>query len=767
MSIYDKLNEPQREAVYHTDGPLLILAGAGSGKTRVLTHRIAYLIEERNVNPWNILAITFTNKAAGEMRERVDSLVGFGSESIWVSTFHSMCVRILRRFIDRLGYDNRFTIYDTDDQKTLMKEVCKKVAIDTKVFKERSLMSAISSAKNELILPDEFELNAGGDFAKLKIAKVYREYEAQLKANNALDFDDLLVKTVQLLQTQPDVLENYQERFRYIMVDEYQDTNTVQFQLVRLLAGKYRNLCVVGDDDQSIYKFRGANIRNILDFEHEFSDACVIKLEQNYRSTGNILNAANRVIANNKGRKEKTLWTANGEGELVHLRQFDTGYDEADFIAEDIKKEVRAGASYNDHAVLYRTNAQSRLLEEKFVAMNVPYKIVGGVNFYARREIKDLLAYLKTIDNGMDDIAVRRIINVPKRGIGLITINRIQESAAERGLGFYETLMAPELIPGIGRSAAKLDSFAALIEYFKGLTGQMSITDLLREVIEKTGYMESLDSEDKEDAQARKENIDELINKAAAYEEAAEDRDEPATLSAFLEEVALVADIDSLDEEQDYVVLMTLHSAKGLEFPHVYLAGMEDGLFPSYMTITSDDRDDLEEERRLCYVGITRAEQELTLTCARRRMVRGETQYNKISRFIKEIPAELLDTGSRRIEPETEVPVQQNTYAHAREAFRARAFGAAYSNGAGKSSGVSSGKSSQGLASLQKGSQLAAGSGGSPDYAEGDRVRHVKFGEGTVLEIRSGGRDYEVTVDFDSAGVRKMFAKFAKLVKIS
>ena len=767
MSIYDKLNEPQREAVYHTDGPLLILAGAGSGKTRVLTHRIAYLIEERNVNPWNILAITFTNKAAGEMRERVDSLVGFGSESIWVSTFHSMCVRILRRFIDRLGYDNRFTIYDTDDQKTLMKEVCKKVAIDTKVFKERSLMSAISSAKNELILPDEFELNAGGDFAKPKIAKVYREYEAQLKANNALDFDDLLVKTVQLLQTQPDVLENYQERFRYIMVDEYQDTNTVQFQLVRLLAGKYRNLCVVGDDDQSIYKFRGANIRNILDFEHEFSDACVIKLEQNYRSTGNILNAANRVIANNKGRKEKTLWTANGEGELVHLRQFDTGYDEADFIAEDIKKEVRAGASYNDHAVLYRTNAQSRLLEEKFVAMNVPYKIVGGVNFYARREIKDLLAYLKTIDNGMDDIAVRRIINVPKRGIGLTTINRIQESAAERGLGFYETLMAPELIPGIGRSAAKLDSFAALIEYFKGLTGQMSITDLLREVIEKTGYMESLDSEDKEDAQARKENIDELINKAAAYEEAAEDRDEPATLSAFLEEVALVADIDSLDEEQDYVVLMTLHSAKGLEFPHVYLAGMEDGLFPSYMTITSDDRDDLEEERRLCYVGITRAEQELTLTCARRRMVRGETQYNKISRFIKEIPAELLDTGSRRIEPETEVPVQQNTYAHAREAFRARAFGAAYSNGAGKSSGVSSGKSSQGLASLQKGSQLAAGSGGSPDYAEGDRVRHVKFGEGTVLEIRSGGRDYEVTVDFDSAGVRKMFAKFAKLVKIS
>ena len=575
MSIYDKLNEPQREAVYHTDGPLLILAGAGSGKTRVLTHRIAYLIGERGVNPWNILAITFTNKAAEEMRQRVDNLVGFGAESVWVSTFHSACVRILRRFIDRLGYENHFTIYDTDDQKTLIKEVCRKVDVDTKVFKERSLLSAISSAKNEMILPDEFELNAGGDFAKMKIAKVYREYEAQMRANNALDFDDLLVKTVQLLQTQPDVLESYQERFRYIMVDEYQDTNTVQFQLVSLLAGKYKNLCVVGDDDQSIYKFRGANIRNILDFEHEFPDAKVIKLEQNYRSTGNILNAANSVIANNRGRKEKSLWTENGEGELIRLRQFDTAFDEADFIGEDIKNAVRQGGSYNDSAVLYRTNAQSRLLEEKFIAMNIPYKIVGGVNFYARREIKDLLAYLKTIDNGRDDVAVRRIINVPKRGIGLTTINRIQESATERGIGFYEALLAPELIAGVGRSATKLDSFAALIEYFKTLAEEMNITDLLQEVIEKTGYIESLENEDKEEAKTRKENIDELISKAATYEESCQDKDEKATLSGFLEEVALVADIDSLDEDQEYVVLMTLHSAKGLEFPRVYLAGME------------------------------------------------------------------------------------------------------------------------------------------------------------------------------------------------
>ena len=761
MSIYDKLNEPQREAVYHTDGPLLILAGAGSGKTRVLTHRIAYLIGERGVNPWNILAITFTNKAAEEMRQRVDNLVGFGAESVWVSTFHSACVRILRRFIDRLGYENHFTIYDTDDQKTLIKEVCRKVDVDTKVFKERSLLSAISSAKNEMILPDEFELNAGGDFAKMKIAKVYREYETQMRANNALDFDDLLVKTVQLLQTQPDVLESYQERFRYIMVDEYQDTNTVQFQLVSLLAGKYKNLCVVGDDDQSIYKFRGANIRNILDFEHEFPDAKVIKLEQNYRSTGNILNAANSVIANNRGRKEKSLWTENGEGELIRLRQFDTAFDEADFIGEDIKNAVRQGGSYNDSAVLYRTNAQSRLLEEKFIAMNIPYKIVGGVNFYARREIKDLLAYLKTIDNGRDDVAVRRIINVPKRGIGLTTINRIQESATERGIGFYEALLAPELIAGVGRSATKLDSFAALIEYFKTLAEEMNITDLLQEVIEKTGYIESLENEDKEEAKTRKENIDELISKAATYEESCQDKDEKATLSGFLEEVALVADIDSLDEDQEYVVLMTLHSAKGLEFPRVYLAGMEDGLFPGYMSINAGDREELEEERRLCYVGITRAEQELTLTSARRRMVHGETQYNPMSRFVKEIPRELLDTGNKKFTQETEMPAQQNTYARAREAFRAQAFAGALcgmtpakNQGAGKPL-----TGSQALASLQKGSQLAAGGNGPLGYEVGDRVRHVKFGEGTVTDIKEGGRDHEVTIEFDSVGTRKMFAK--------
>lgn len=749
MSIYDTLNEPQREAVYYTEGPLLILAGAGSGKTRVLTHRIAYLIEEKGVNPWNILAITFTNKAAGEMRERVDRLVGFGSESIWVSTFHSMCVRILRRHISLLGYDTNFTIYDADDQKTLMKDVCKLLQIDTKIYKERALLAAVSHAKNELVTPEEFRLNAGGDFSQRKIAEVYEEYEKQLKANNALDFDDLLIKTVQLFQTQADVLEYYQERFRYIMVDEYQDTNTVQFELVRLLASKYRNLCVVGDDDQSIYKFRGANIKNILNFEQYFEDAKVIKLEQNYRSTSNILNAANAVIRNNAGRKDKTLWTDNGEGEKIQFRQFDSAYDEAEYIVDDIRKRVQEKEySYHDNVILYRTNAQSRMFEEKFVTANIPYKIVGGINFYARREIKDLLAYLKTVDNGKDDLAVRRIVNVPKRGIGLTSINRVQDYAAAYNIGFYDALRAVDLIPNIGRGASKLESFVALIEHFKTDAEDMSISDLLKEIIEETGYIESLQAEDMVEAETRIENIDELLSKVAAYEEDCEDRNEPASLSGFLEEVALVADIDSLDENTDYVVLMTLHSAKGLEFPNVYLAGMEDGLFPSYMTITADDPEEVEEERRLCYVGITRAEKELTLTCARRRMIRGETQYNKMSRFLKEIPMELLSTGAVFTKDKEEPEVKVSAYMQAKQAFKAKPFGgsAPYSQSPAKSFGKPSGK---GL-----------------DYKTGDRVRHIKFGEGTVTAIIEGGRDYEVTVAFDTAGTKKMFAAFAKLEKI-
>lgn len=743
MSIYDSLNGPQREAVHHTEGPLLILAGAGSGKTRVLTHRIAYLIEEKGINPWNILAITFTNKAAGEMRERVDQIVGFGAESIWVSTFHSTCVRILRRHIDRLGYDTNFTIYDTDDQKTLMKDVCKRLQIDTKVYRERNLLAAISAAKNELITPEEYRLQSEGDFGRQKIASVYEEYEKQMRANNALDFDDLLLKAVQLFQTQPEVLDYYQERFRYIMIDEYQDTNTVQFQLVSLLAAKYRNLCVVGDDDQSIYKFRGANIRNILNFEQVFEDARVIKLEQNYRSTSTILDAANAVIRNNRGRKEKTLWTDNGQGEKITFRQFDTAYDEAEYIVGDIKENIENGrCNYNDNAVLYRTNAQSRLLEEKLVAANIPYKIVGGINFYARREIKDLLAYLKTIDNARDDLAVRRIINVPKRGIGLTSVNRLQEYALARDISFYEALLGADLIPGIGRGLARLESFAALMEHFRTRADEISISQLLDEILETTGYIEELKTEGEIEAEARIENIDELKNKIAAYEEACQEQGERPGLSGFLEEVALVADVDSLDENSDYVVLMTLHSAKGLEFPQVYLAGMEDGLFPSYMTITADDPEEIEEERRLCYVGITRAKEHLTLTCAKRRMVRGETQYNKMSRFLKEIPMELLETGIK-FEKEEREEEKPQPWQQARQSFRSKPFTAP--------------KPVQ---------QFKVAGGKGPGYDVGDRVRHVKFGEGIVTSIVEGGRDYEVTVEFDTAGTKKMFAVFAKLQKI-
>ena len=743
MSIYDTLNDKQKEAVLHTEGPLLILAGAGSGKTRVLTHRIAYLIDQCGVNPWNILAITFTNKAAGEMRERVDNLVGFGAESIWVSTFHSMCVRILRRHIQLLGYDTNFTIYDADDQKTLMKDVCKLLQIDTKIYKERNLMAAISHAKNELVSPEQFRLEAGGDFGQRKIAEVYEEYEKQLRANNALDFDDLLVKCVQLFQTQRDVLEYYQNRFRYIMVDEYQDTNTVQFELVRLLASGSRNLCVVGDDDQSIYKFRGANIKNILNFEKVFEDAKVIKLEQNYRSTGNILNAANAVISHNVGRKDKTLWTDNEEGGKINFRQFDTAYDEAEYIVGDIKERVNKGEyAYNDNAILYRTNAQSRLFEEKFVTANIPYKIVGGINFYARKEIKDLLAYLKTVDNGKDDLAVRRIINVPKRGIGLTSINRVQEYALSREIGFYDALRGADLIPGIGRGVSKLESFVALIEHFKADAEEMTISDLMKEIIDETGYVESLKDEGEIEAEARIENIDEFLSKIAAYEENCDDMNEPAMLSGFLEEVALVADIDSLDEDKDYVVLMTLHSAKGLEFPNVYLAGMEDGIFPSYMTITADDPSEVEEERRLCYVGITRAEKELTMTCARRRMVRGETQFNKMSRFMKEVPMYLLSTGAVFEKEKKEEP-KANSYLQAKQAFKSKAF-----------------------ATSAPAKQFGSPSNKGIDYGVGDRVRHMKFGDGTVTNIVQGGRDFEVTVDFDAVGTKKMFAMFAKLKKI-
>ena len=767
MSLLDALNEPQRQAVMATDGPLLILAGAGSGKTRVLTHRTAYLIEECGVNPYNIMAITFTNKAAGEMRERIDQMVGYGSESIWVCTFHSTCVRILRRYIDRLGFGTNFTIYDSDDQKTLMKDICKRLEIDTKMYKEKMFLSAISSAKDELIDPIEFETRAAGDYVKRKQAQVYREYQQALKQNNALDFDDLIMKTVELFKLDKEVLASYQDRFRYIMVDEYQDTNTAQFELIRLLALKYQNLCVVGDDDQSIYKFRGANIYNILNFEHHFPDATVIKLEQNYRSTQNILDAANAVIANNQGRKEKRLWTDNGAGDKITFEQLDTAAEEADFVARDIARRVRKGEyQYKDCAILYRTNAQSRLFEERFITANIPYKIFGGVNFYARNEVKDLLAYLKTIDNGQDDLAVRRIINIPKRGIGAASINKVALYAQEQEISFYDALCVAEQVPGLGKAAAKIRPFVLFIQSMKAKAKLLSVADLLQEVIETTGYVRELEAEGTDEAEARIENIDELISKAVDYAEG----EEAPTLNGFLENVALVADIDSFDENSDYVVLMTLHSAKGLEFPNVYLAGLEDGLFPSYMSITSDNSQaEIEEERRLAYVGITRAKKNLTITSARVRMVRGQTQYGKVSRFVREIPPELL--SGKIYEPKTkEEPIEQSTFQKARKAFRTVPSygGSGYGKevGEGYGSTFHSSKATKPVYTKVENQRDFGSAGGALSYQVGDRVRHIKFGDGEVMAIVSGGRDYEVTVDFDKVGTKKMFASFAKLKKI-
>ena len=743
MSIYDTLNDEQKKGVFTTEGPVLILAGAGSGKTRVLTHRVAYLMEECGVNPYHIMAITFTNKAAGEMRERIDDMVGFGSESVWVSTFHSTCVRILRRYIDRLGYDTNFTIYDADDQKSVMKDICKRLEIDTKIHKEKTFLSVISSAKDELIDPIEFETRAVGDYNKRRQAEVYKEYQKVLRQNNALDFDDLIFKTVELFKLDKEVLASYQERFRYIMVDEYQDTNTAQFELIRLLASKYKNLCVVGDDDQSIYKFRGANIYNILNFEKHFPDATVIKLEQNYRSTQNILDAANSVIANNVGRKDKALWTDNGRGEKISFEQLESGYEEADYIARDIASKVRKGEyTYKDSAILYRTNAQSRLFEEKFIVSNIPYKIVGGVNFYSRKEVKDILAYLKTIDNGRDDLAVKRIINVPKRGIGTTSINKVTNFALENEIPFYHALRMASDIPGLGKAAEKIRPFVLFIQSMRAkLENGYTLTLLILDVLETTGYVEELEAEGTEEAQERIENIDELISKISSYEEG----EEHPTLSGFLEEVALIADVDSLEENGDYVVLMTLHSAKGLEFPNVYLAGMEDGLFPSYMSITSDDAtNELEEERRLAYVGITRAKEHLTITAARSRMIRGETQFNRVSRFVKEIPSHLL--GGTIYEPKTaESPVQDSEYQRAKKAFRSPVYTPV---------------------SNQRAFASANTAKASLDYGVGDRVRHIKFGDGEVMAVIEGGRDYEVTVDFDKAGTKKMFASFAKLKKL-
>ena len=762
--ILQSLNPVQKEAASCTEGPLLILAGAGSGKTRVLTHRIAYLIEEKGVNPWNIMAITFTNKAAQEMRDRVDRLVEFGAESIWVATFHSSCVRILRRYIDRLGYDNHFTIYDTDDQKSVIRKAVKELDLDPKQYREGPLLGVISAAKNEMIEPQDFETQAGGDFRICQEAKIYKAYQKTLIDNNAVDFDDLLLLTVRLLRENRDILEAYQERLRYIMVDEYQDTNSVQFELIRLLSGKYHNLCVVGDDDQSIYKFRGADITNILSFEETFPGAKVVKLEQNYRSTNNILEAANAVIANNAHRKEKHLWSENGEGKEVSFIHYETAYGEAEDVIDKIQTSVHMGKhQYQDCAILYRTNAQSRAFEEKCIKKSVPYRLVGGVNFYQRQEIKDILAYLKTIDSGRDDLSVTRIVNVPKRGIGQVTLNKLAVYASEHGMRLFQAMEQVEQISGIGKAADKIKGFVNQIMVFRALAKELDAAELIESILEQTGYLEELEKLEEDKAQAKQENLEEFQNKAADYYA---NHDE-AALTDFLEEVALVADIDNMDSEADSLTLMTLHSAKGLEFPVVYMTGMEEGLFPSYMSMNSGDPGDIEEERRLCYVGITRAMQQLTLTAAKQRMVHGNIQYSAISRFVKELPQEKLD-------------------------WKEETFGGLFKKGPSMTANLLSDSLFGGSSSMSSGSSFSASQGSqtakktnydnvfdlkyakafsspkpdSLDYKEGDRVSHIKFGKGTVLAVEDMKKDYQVTVEFDTAGVKKLFAGFAKLKKI-
>lgn len=788
------LNKEQVEAVQRTEGPLLVLAGAGSGKTRVLTHRIAYLIQEKGVFPSHILAITFTNKAAAEMRERVEKLLPGEGNSVWVSTFHSMCLRILRREIEHLGYDRDFSIYDTDDQRTLMRQILKELKIDSKTLRERAVLSQISQTKNRGGNAEDYLSESDGDYLSKLIYQCFKRYEEKLKENNALDFDDLLLKTLALFEQFPEVLLQYQERFRYILVDEYQDTNDVQFRLIYALAKKYRNICVVGDDDQSIYRFRGANLENILSFEAEFPGCHTIKLEQNYRSTSPILHLANAVIQENRRRKSKKLWTEKTEGKEVLFQEYETAEEEAREVIRHIRGENRF---YKDFAILYRTNAQSRLFEEQCIAWNIPYQIVGGVNFYQRREIKDLLAYMKIMVNQKDDIAFERIINVPKRGIGNASIEKLRQYGLQfGGFSLIETIPFAKAAGLSGKALSEIDKFNQTVESWK----KEELGKLIERILDDTGYETELLSEGAIEAESRMENIRELEGKLLSY---IQENGEDASLAAFLEEVSLLSDLDRSDLTEDKITLMTLHGAKGLEFPVVFLVGLSDGLFPSALSLGDDE--EIEEERRLCYVGITRAEEELYLSSAKNRMVNGQTQYFKISRFFEDIPDELLKKNllyrSKRSEEELFLENSGKSYynsylknaessiasylgrsgegGHGAKGYsggsyerQGRGFGEPYGKqGRGFGKGQSTNAPKYGsLDTLKQSGLLQKGFSSlgktKPSYQEGDRVKHTKFGEGSVLKIEEDVKDYLVTVLFDSAGQKKMMAGFAKLEKL-
>jgi len=738
MNILEGLNPEQKQAVMHTEGPLLVLAGAGSGKTRVLTHRIAYLVEEKLVRPWNILAITFTNKAAREMKERMEKLIGSQVHDIWVGTFHSCCVRILRREIEKLGYDRSFVIYDTDDQKSLVKTCLDQLNINEKNFPPMSVLHEISRAKDELIDPKRFSIMYDSDYRMSKIAAIYELYQKKLKANNALDFDDIILLTIRILSTFPEVLEYYSDKFKYILVDEYQDTNTAQYMLVNMLATKHGNICVVGDDDQMIYGWRGANLRNILDFEKDYPNCRIIKLQQNYRSTKTILEAANNVIKNNCGRKEKQLWTNNAVGKLLNRYEAVDERDEAYYIANTIKTLKKSGRQYSDIAILYRLNAQSRILEEMLMKHGIPYKIYGGLKFYDRKEIKDVIALLRVVQNGNDDISLKRIINVPKRGIGKTTLDRIEQYAISEETSMYKIISMIDNYPEFSRSIKNLKQFYYFIEDMKTLAANTDLVEFIETLIDKSGIVKELEAEMTIESRTRIENIREFVSVAREFELTAEEK---PTLEDFLAHISLVADIDDPEEVGDRVMMMTLHSAKGLEFPIVFIPGMEEGIFPGYRS--SLEVEELEEERRLCYVGITRAKEEIYLINAKCRMLFGSTTYNSESRFLKEIPDRLFSR------------IDNNASQEVSGVFR-------------KDSSFMPGGKVMDLSDLK--ARIKEFNRLSYDEAEpvnvGDRVLHKKFGEGTVIARVKESDDFRLDIKFDQYGMKRLMESYARLKKI-
>ena len=764
QDLIEGLNNKQKEAVLATEGPCLVIAGAGSGKTKVLTHKIAYLMSEKYIKPWNILAITFTNKAANEMKERVEKLVGEAAKDMWIGTFHSICVRILRKYIDRLGFDHSFLIFDTSDQRTLIKECMKALKIDDKMFTDRSILAEISNGKNEMLEPKAYQVKYAGDYRKEIIGRVYELYQQKLKENNAIDFDDIINYTIKILTENEDALEYYTNKFQYVLVDEYQDTNKAQFTLVTILASKHGNITVVGDNDQGIYSFRGADISNILNFERDFPGTKLIKLEQNYRCTGNILKAANSVIKHNENKYEKKLWTENDEGSLPVIHKADDEYDEGRYIVEEINHLRREEYfKYSDFVVLYRMNSQSRAIEEILRREGIPYKIVGGLKFYERKEIKDIISYLRLIYNFSDNISLRRIINEPKRGIGKTSIDNIQEISDKTGLSMFDIIKHADEY-GLNRVKSNADEFVKVIEELRGKIEELSISELIKETLNKTGYVKALEQENTTEAETRIENLEEFLTVAIEFEE----EEAENTLADFLEGITLSSDIDGMEDTDDSVTLMTLHSAKGLEFPVVFLVGLEEGIFPGNKSI--GEPKELEEERRLFYVGITRAKQFLYLTCAKKRTIFGSTSYNQISRFINEIPSDLLEgydelDGSKEDEYadspyKWEYGTSQKVKTYKVESNLNKRENVAASN-INSNSGFQFKTAESFLNSLNR--KKEESNFDISKFKEGQRIYHKKFGEGTINKIEAEGEDYKLDISFDKAGHKRLMAKFANL----